>query len=107
MGDRERNIVAMFDAIVQFNVEHEADYVAVAAANAQFTVVQNAKDALHALLATQTSGEASEAVVQKSVLRLAIRRKMKQFSHTARALSLTDPGFSELFMVPDSNNDHD
>lgn len=103
--DREQNIYDMFERTLVFNTENSGDYSGIAAAATNFAVVQASKDALDDFFAEQTSGEASEAVEQKAVLRAAIRRKMTAYAKTARAIALNKPGFSELFKVPDSNND--
>lgn len=106
MGDRERNIAQMGDQILVFNGENSADYAAIAEAAAQFAVVQSARDALHNYFATQASGGRAEAVAQKAALKFAIKRKMKRFSRTARAIAITETGFAENFKVPEGNNDH-
>lgn len=89
-----------------FNTENSADYAAIPDAAAHFATVQAAVNALEALFATQTSGEEAAATELKSVLRLAIRRKMVSYAKNARAIALNKPGFDELFKVPDDNNDN-
>lgn len=54
--------------------------------------------------AAQVSGASGRAVERLSVLDAAVRRKLKRYSKTARALNIDDPGFRRLFRVPDDNN---
>ena len=104
--DRQQNIFDMFQETLVFDDENSADYAAIAAAATHFATVLAAVTALEAHFADQTSGEAAEATVQKSVLRAAIRRQMVAYAKTARAIALDNPGFDEKFNVPDSNNDN-
>lgn len=104
-SDRARNVSDMFGRTLVFNTANAADYATIAEAATQFATVQSAADALDGFFATQTSGDASMAVEQKSVLRAAIRRKIKAYSRTARALKSDIPGIEKVFSAPDSNND--
>ena len=105
MTDREINILNMFIATVRFDDVNKTDYQTLPEAGANFAIVKAAILALQAHAANQTSGAASQAVEQKSVLRAAIRRKMKRYSRTARAMNIDDAGFPRLFRIPDNNND--
>lgn len=105
MGDRERNVADMFNRTLVLDAANAADYAAVALAATSFAIVQSAADALEEFFAEQTSGEASMAVEQKSVLKAAIRRKMREYSKTARALKIDAPGFDKLVQVPDGKNE--
>lgn len=106
MSDRARNIYDMFVTSLAFNADNASDYSTIAAAAANFAIIQTAVNALETFFAQQASGEASAAVEQKSVLRAAIRRKMTAYAKTARALNLDSPGFDKLFSVPDGDNDN-
>lgn len=105
MSDRERNIFDMFRNTVQFDAVNAADYAQLPEAERRFEIIRTAIAALEDHAATKTSGGRSQAVERKSVLRGAIRRKMKDYARTARALDIADPGFRRLFNVPDSNSD--
>lgn len=105
MNDRERNILNMFVATREFDRANSADYASLPDAAAKFAIVGAAIDALENLGGEQVSGERGRAVEQKSVIRAAIRRKMKDLARTARALNFEDPGFRRLFRVPDDNSD--
>lgn len=105
MRDRSRNVYEMFNRILAFNGVNATDYAAIATAAAKFTEVQSASDAMEAFFAEQESGEVGAAVVLKAVLRAAIKRKMRPFARTAKALALTNPGLSEMFKVSGANND--
>lgn len=107
MSDRAQNIADMFTATLAFNAANQGDYSGIALAATNFAIVQTSADAMEAFFAEQTSGERAAAVEQKSVLKAAIRRKMKEFSKTARALNLDAPGFDKLFLVPDGKNEGD
>lgn len=104
MTDREENIQNMFISTAQFDTVNSNDYKTLPEAAAQFTIVRAVIAALEAESAAQISGARGRAVEQKSVLREAIRRKMKRYSHTARALNIDDPGFRRLFRIPNDNN---
>lgn len=104
MTDREINIQDMFTGIVQFDVVNKADYAHLPEAEANFVIVRSAVSALETAAAAQVSGDRSRAVEQKSVLDAAIRRKMKRYSRTARALNFDDPGFRRLFSIPNERN---
>ena len=73
--------------------------------SANFVIVRAAISALENFSATQLSGASGRAVEQKSTIRAAIRRKMKRYSRTARALNIDDPGFRRLFRIPDNDSD--
>lgn len=105
MSDRAQNIYDMFTTTLAFDAVHKGDYAAILMAATQFAIVQSAADSLELFFAEQTSGEREAAVEQKSVLKAAIRRKMKPYSKTARALNLNSPGFDKLFLVPDGTNE--
>jgi hypothetical protein len=104
MTDREINIQDMFIGTVQFDEVNKADYAALPDAKANFDIVREVIGVLETASAAQVSGERGRAVEQKSVLDAAIRRKMKRYSRTARALNIDDPGFRRLFRIPDDNN---
>lgn len=104
MTEREINIQNMFIGLVQFDVVNKADYAALPEAEANFVIVRAAVSQLETASAAQVSGSAGRAVEQKSVLAAAMRRKMKRYSRTARALNIDDPGFRRLFRIPDDNN---
>ena len=106
MTIREGNVYDMFVRVLAFNVENALDYAAIIVAAINFSIILAAKEALDEFSAEQTSGEAAAAVEQMSVLRAAIRRKMVAYAKTARAIALSTPGFSELFKVPEDNNDN-
>lgn len=105
MSTRAKNIFDMFVATHGFGTANTADFALLPEAATQFAVVQTAIDALQNHFAAQTSGERGAAVESKAVTRLAIRRKMKDFARTARALNINDAGFRRLFRIPDSNSD--
>ena len=105
MRDRESNILNMFIATREFNAVNLNDYRNLPDAAAQFAIVTQAIDTLETFAADQGSGSRGQAVEQKSVVRAAMRRKMKDLSRTARALNIDDPGFRRLFRVPDDNSD--
>lgn len=105
MTEREDNIQDMFIATAQFDTENAADYADLADAVANFLIVRSVISALEGFTADQLSGIAGQAVEQKSVLRLAVRRKLVRYARTARGLNINDPGFRRLFNVPDENND--
>lgn len=105
MSVRTRNIFDMFVATREFDAANAADYASLPEAARQFGIVRAAIDALQNHFAAQASGAGGQAVEGKSVLRAAIRRKMKDFSRTARALDIDDAGFRRLFRIPDSDSD--
>lgn len=104
MTDREENIHNMFISTVEFDDANAADYADLTEAAAQFAIVRDVLAKLQNYAADQTSGARGQAVEQKSVIVLAMRRKMTRISKTARALNFSDPGFRRLFRVPDDNN---
>lgn len=105
MTDRERNIFEMFISTAQFDTENADDYRNLPEAAAQFLIVRAAISAIENDSAAQVSGARGRAVEQKTTLREAIRRKLKRYSRTARALHINDDGFRRLFRIPDSDND--
>ncbi len=104
MTDRETNIQDMFISTVQFDDVNKADYAHLPDAEANFDIVREVIGNLETASAAQVSGARGRAVEQKSVLAAAIRRKMKRYSRTARALNIDDPGFRRLFRIPNDNN---
>lgn len=104
MTDREQNIFDMFISTVAFDDANANDYRALPDAAANFAIVRTVISALESYSAAQLSGASGRAVEQKSVLDAAIRRKMKRYSRTARALNIDDAGFRRLFRIPDGNN---
>ncbi len=105
MTDREQNILDMFVSTVAFDAENFNDYKTLPDAVANFLIVKASITALENYSATQQSGASGRAVEQKSTLRAAMRRKMKRYSRTARALNIDDPGFRRLFRIPDNDSD--
>lgn len=105
MTEREQNIQDMFIATAQFDTENSGDYAHLEDALANFLIVRDVIAAIENLSADQLSGLAGQAVEQKSTIRLAIRRKMKRYSRTARGLNIDDPGFRRLFSIPDGKNE--
>lgn len=104
MTDREINIQDMFISTVQFDDANKTDYAVLPDAKANFDIVREVIGNLETSSAAQISGERGRAVEQKSVIAAAMRRKMKRYSRTARALNIDDPGFRRLFRIPDDNN---
>lgn len=104
MTDREINIQNMFIATVQFDEANSADYRDLPEAETQFAIVRQIVSQLQNFASEQISGASGRAVEQKSVIAAAIRRKMKRFSRTARALNIDDAGLRRLFRIPDENN---
>ena len=104
MTDREQNILDMFISTVAFDAENSNDYKTLPDAVANFVIVRAAISALENFSATQLSGASGRAVEQKSTIRAAIRRKLKRYSRTARALNIDDPGFRRLFRIPDNDS---
>ena len=104
-SDRTRNISDMFTATLAFDAINRNDYKVLQTAIDQFAIVQTAANALQTYFSDQMAGAGSQAVEQKSVLKAAIRRKMKEMSKTARALNIDDPGFRKLFSVPSGMNE--
>lgn len=80
MSEREQNIFNMFRATTEFDAMNAADYADLEEAAAQFVIVRDAISKLENYAATKTSGERGQAVELKSVIRLAMRRKMKNFA---------------------------
>jgi hypothetical protein len=105
MTEREQNIKNMFIASTQFDEINFNDYKTLPDAAANFTNMRASIATLETQSAAQISGKSSRAVEQVSVLRAAIRRKLKRYSRTARALNLDDAGFRRLFRVPDNDSD--
>ena len=95
----------MFTATLAFDAINRNDYKVLQTAIDQFAIVQTAANALQTYFSDQMAGAGSQAVEQKSVLKAAIRRKMKEMSKTARALNIDDPGFRKLFSVPSGMNE--
>ena len=106
-SNRQENIFDMFQETLVFNTENSADYAAIPDAATHFATVQAAVTALLAYFADQTSGESSAATVQKTMLKLAIRRKMVAYAKNARSIAINDAGFDEKFRVPDSDNENE
>ena len=104
MTDREINIQEMFISTVQFDEVNKTDYVSLPAAKANFDIVRGVISVLETASAAQIAGARGRAVEQKSVLDAAMRRKMKRYSRTARALNIDDPGFRRLFRIPNDKN---
>ena len=71
---RQENVFDMFQETIVFNTQNAADYASVPDAATHFANVMAAITALEAFFADQTSGESTAATVQKTVLKLAIRR---------------------------------
>ena len=95
----------MFRTTTEFDDANAADYADLPEAAAQFAIVSDVIAKLQEHAADQTSGARGQAVEQKSVIRLAMRRKMKNFAKTGRAVNINNPGVRRLFNVPDSDND--
>lgn len=104
MTDREISIQDMFIRLVQFDEVNKADYADLPLAKTNFDIVREEITGLETDSADQVSGEQGRAVEQKSVLGAAVRRKMKRYSRTARALNIDDPGLRRLFRIPDDNS---
>ncbi len=104
MTNRETNIMDMFINTAQFDDANKADYAALPDAKANFDIVREVTGNLETASAAQVSGAKDRAVEQKSVIAAAMRRKMKRYSRTARALNIDDPGFRRLFRIPDGDN---
>ena len=104
-SNRQQNIFDMFQETLVFNTENSADYAAIPDAAVHFATVLSAVTALETFFSNQTSGDSSAATVQKTVLKLAIRRKMVSYAKNARAIAVNDPGFNEKFKVPDGDNE--
>ncbi|CAN5386022.1 hypothetical protein BH10ACI1_BH10ACI1_18200 [soil metagenome] len=105
MDDRGQNILDMFISTVQFDVVNFNDYRTLPDAAASFVIVRAAIAGLETDSATQVSGAVGRAVEQKATIREAIRRKLKRYSRTARALNIDDAGFRRLFRIPDNDSD--
>ena len=71
----------------------------------QFAIVGDVISKLENHAAMKTSGDRGQAVELKSVISLAMRRKMKNFARTGRAVNINNPGVRSLFVVPEDNND--
>lgn len=104
MTDRETNMQDMFIRVTQFDEVNKADYADLPEAKRNFDIIRAELDGLEDDSAAQVSGAQGRAVEQKSVLAAAIKRKMKRYSRTARALNFDDPGFRRLFRIPNDNN---
>ena len=104
MTDREQNINDMFIGTAAFDDENAGDYRNLPDAAANFAIVRGVIAELENYSAAQVSGASGRAVEHLSVLDAAVRRKMKRYSKTARALNIDDPGFRRLFRVPEDNN---
>ena len=95
-SDRARNYKDMADRVLTFDGAHNTVYVAYAEAATQYATITTARDALEGFLATQTSGDASMAVEQKSLLILAAKRRIKAYSTAAKkALKYANPGIEK------------
>lgn len=105
MEEREQNILDMFRNTVQFDAESAGDYASIPEAATRFASVRAKITAMENHVANRTSGARGQAVEQKAVIRAAIRRKLTDYSRTARALNIGDPGFRRLFRIPDGDND--
>lgn len=103
MSERVRNVADMFIGTLQFNTANAADYAHLPDGAAKFAIVEDVVGKLENYLADYASGKVGQAVEQKSVLALAVRRKMKEFSAAARALDIDDPGFRRLFIITKNN----
>lgn len=104
--DRERNVADMYDATLAFDGVHATEYVAITAAAAAFARIQTARDNMETYFAQQESGESKMATEQKSLLKVAARRRMRAFARTAKkGLSATIPGIGKAFDVPDGKNE--
>lgn len=103
MSERIRNVADMFIGTLQFNTANAADYAHLPDGAAKFAIVTDVADRLEDFLTDYASGKVGQAVEQKSVLVLAVRRKMKEFSAAARALNIDDPGFRRLFRITNDN----
>jgi hypothetical protein len=103
MNDRVRNINDMFIATREFNAANAADYATLPDAAAKFSIISDVISKLDDYFADQTSGAVGQAVEMKSVLLLAMRRKMMEYAAAARALNIDDPGFRRLFRIPDGD----
>src|SRR5258708_38294985 len=94
-----------FVNIKQFGEHNAADFSGNADAVENFAIISEVIRNLREHAATQTSGAVGRTTTQKSVLRDAIRRKMKDYARTARALGINDAGLGRLFRVPNDDND--
>lgn len=103
MTERIRNINEMFVGTLGFNTANSADYAHLSDGAAKFAIVEDVAGKIQNYLADIASGAVGQAVEQKSVLSLAVRRKMKEFSAAARALNIDDPGFRRLFRITDND----
>ena len=103
MRDRARNIFDMFVATVEFDRINADDYKLLPDADLKFTIVREVIAKLEEYFSDQLSGAVGQAVEQKSVLVLAVKRKMKEYSGAARALNIDDPGFRRLYRIPDGD----
>lgn len=103
MSERVRNVADMFIGTLQFNTANAADYAHLPDGAAKFAIVTDVVGKMEDYLADYASGKVRQAVDQKSVLVLAVRRKMKEFSAAARALDIDDPGFRRLFTITRDN----
>lgn len=95
----------MFITVSQFGQDNAPDFAGNADAVEKFAVITGVIENLRQHAATQTSGAVGRTTVQKSVLRDAIRTKLKEIARTARALGIDNAGLHRLFSVPDNNGD--
>lgn len=95
----------MFVSVNQFGENNPADFSANTTAVNNFAAVAEVIGKLRDHSAAQTSGAVGRTTTQKSVLRDAIRTKMKEIARTARALGIDNVGLHQLFSVPNNNND--
>lgn len=93
----------MFVGTLNFNTANSADYAHLPDGAAKFAIVEEVVGKIQNYLSDIASGAVGQAVEQKSVLSLAVRRKMKEFSAAARALNIDDPGFRRLFRITDND----
>lgn len=105
MDTREKNRYEMLIRIGQFGAENAEDFPAGSAGNGNFVTVGEVIEKLREYAADQSSGSGGNVTSRKSVFRDAIRRKMKNYSRTARALAIDNDNLSRLFRVPDGNSD--
>jgi len=103
MSERIRNIYDMMVTTREFDAVNFLDYKYLPDGELQFAIVRDVITNLEQYLATQVSGEKGQAVEQKSVLILAVKRKLKEYAEAARSLNIGDAGFRRLFLVPEGN----
>lgn len=95
----------MFITTSKFNESNADDYASLPLAAENFSIINEVIERIKRADSKQSSGEGSRAVESKTVLRAAIRQKMKDYARTARALNIDDAGFRRLFRIPDSDSD--